>query len=72
MNTKKEKNVPSKSSVLKSVMEVIKFHLVGTGGKYALDRGIPLIPSRPGSITPEHLEKIRRERLENQRKWEER
>ena len=63
---------PSKSSVLKSVMEVLKFHLVGTGGKYAVDRGIPLLTSRPGSITPEHLEEIRHQRLENQRKWEQR
>ena len=62
---------PSKSSVLKSVMDTLKYHLVGTGGrKYAADRGIPLITSRPGSITPEHLEEIRRKRLEFQKTWE--
>lgn len=66
---KKQNNKSSTGKkILKSVLETLKFHLTGTGGETAKPRELPIIKSRPGSITPEYLAKIRKERAEIEKK----
>lgn len=64
----KRKKKTSITKILGIVAETLKFHLTESGGKLARDREIPICPHRPGSITQEYLDKIRKERLEVEKK----
>lgn len=60
----------TKHPILKEILDTLHFHLFESGGEMAKNREIPINPKRPGSITPEHLKKIRAEMLANQLEWE--
>lgn len=58
----------SKSSFLHSVMEEIKFHLVGTG--YIYEPTLKPSKTKPGRITPERQKEITKILARNQKEWE--
>jgi len=58
----------SKSSFLRSVVEEIKFHLVGTGYNY--EPKLKPSETKPGRITPKHQKEITKKMQKNQKEWE--